>query len=170
MKKFILIAVVLLCAFNTFSQQKVVKDTITTYYLIRHAEKDRTNPKNKNPKLNEKGLERAEKWARVFKNIDFDAVYSTNYYRTLKTAKPSADKDNLEIEIYNPKKMYTSKFKKETKGQTVLIVGHSNTTPFFANKILGEYIYEQIADDNNGNLYIITVTKERKIPVLLKID
>ena len=66
--------------------------------------------------------------------------------------------------------MYTSKFQKDTKGQTVLIVGHSNTTPFFANKILGEYIYEQIADDNNGNLYIITVTKERKTPVLLKID
>ena len=29
------------------------------FFLIRHAEKDRTNPENKNPNLNEKGKVRA---------------------------------------------------------------------------------------------------------------
>ena len=169
MKKIILIISVLFCSLSSFSQQ-IVKDTVTTYYLIRHAEKDSTNPKNTNPKLNKKGLERAQKWANVFKNIHFNSVYATNYHRTKQTAKPVAEKDNLEIEIYNPKKMYTSQFQKETKGQNILIVGHSNTTPFFANKILGEYLYEQIAANNNGNLYIITVTKNKKTAVLLNIN
>ena len=170
MRKIILITAILFCSFTLFSQKQIEKDTVTTYYLIRHAEKDRTNPKNTNPKLNEKGLERAKKWASTFKDIDFDAVYSTNYYRTKQTAQPSAKKNNLEIEIYNPKKMYTSKFQKKTKGQNILIVGHSNTTPFFANKILGEYLYEQIEDNNNSNLYIITITKDKKTAILLNID
>ena len=49
----------------------------TTYYLIRHAEKDRTDASNKNPNLNDKGIERAKKWAKHFKSINLDAVYST---------------------------------------------------------------------------------------------
>ena len=170
MKKIILFICILFTSFSSSGQQKIEKDTITTYYLIRHAEKDRTNKKNSNPKLTEKGLERAEKWAIVFKNINLDAVYSTNYLRTIETAKPTADSKNLEIETYNAKKMFTSKFQKATKGQHILIVGHSNTTPFFVNKILDEYTYEEIDDDNNANLYIVTVSKNQKTCVLLHID
>ncbi len=35
---------------------------ITTYYLIRHAEKERTNPSNRDPHLTAIGQERAENW------------------------------------------------------------------------------------------------------------
>ena len=48
----------------------------TTYYLIRHAEKDRTDKTNRNPNLNSNGLERAKKWAEHFKNIDLTIVLS----------------------------------------------------------------------------------------------
>ena len=51
------------------------------FFLIRHAEKDRTDPDNKNPNLNEEGKLRALKWVEVFKNLEFDKIYSTNYYR-----------------------------------------------------------------------------------------
>ncbi len=108
----------------------------TTYYLIRHAEKDRTDKTNRNPNLNYKGLERAKKWAEYFKNIDLDAVYSTKYNRTMQTAKPTAESKNLEIINYNPRNMYDSIFQKNTKGKTILVVGHSNTTPAFVNKII----------------------------------
>jgi broad specificity phosphatase PhoE len=66
-------------------------DESTTYYLIRHAEKDRTDKTNRNPNLNEKGIKRSDKWATYFKKIDLDAVYSTIYNRTMQTAKPTSD-------------------------------------------------------------------------------
>ena len=142
----------------------------TTYYLIRHAEKDRTDKTNKNPDLTQKGLERAKKWAEVLKNIEFDLVYSTNYNRTQQTAKPTAVKNQLKVLSYNPRDMYNKEFKEATKGKKVLVVGHSNTTPFFANKILNQEKYQEINDLNNANLYIITVINDSKSGVLLKID
>ena len=133
----------------------------TTYYLIRHAEKDRTDKTNRNPNLNEKGIERAKKWATYFSNIDLDAVYSTNYNRTMQTAKPTADSKNLAIINYNPRQLYDSIFQQNTKGKTVLVVGHSNTTPVFANKILGEKKYEWMKDDDNSSLFIVTISNDK---------
>lgn len=134
----------------------------TTYYLIRHAEKNRTDKTNKNPNLNEEGLKRAQNWAKHFKNIKLDAVYSTDYNRTQQTAKPTAKSKNLEILSYNPRKMYDSIFQANTKGKTVLVVGHSNTTPAFANKILGIKKYENFSDTENGNLIIVTLNNDQK--------
>lgn len=133
-------------------------DETTTYYLIRHAEKDRSDPSNKNPNLNLEGLERAKKWASYFKNIELDAVYSTNYNRTQQTATPTADGKELVIQSYNPSKMFDSTFQKNTKGKKVLVVGHSNTTPVFANKILGEKKYGNMSDHDNASLYIVRLS------------
>ncbi|CAL2103010.1 Phosphoglycerate mutase [Tenacibaculum sp. 190130A14a] len=158
---------IILFAINACTPEKL---ETTTYYLIRHAEKDRTNKENKNPDLNTKGLERAENWAKVFQNIDFDMVYSTNYNRTKQTASPTAKSKNLEVEMYDPRNMYSDDFQKDTKGKTVLIVGHSNTTPQFVNKILEEEKYTDINDLNNANLYMVTIINDIKNSSLLKID
>ncbi len=171
MKKIIFLFLVT-ALFSCVKEEKapVKKQVISTYYLIRHAEKDRTDTTNHNPNLNEKGQKRAKKWAEVFKNVTFDKVYATKYNRTIQTATPTATAKKLEIDYYNPRKMYDSVFKNTTLGKTVLVVGHSNTTPFFANKILGNKTYKQIDDHNNANLYIVTVTNDTKTSVLLKID
>ena len=145
-------------------------DETTTYYLIRHAEKDRTDKTNRNPNLNEKGLERAKKWANHFKNIDLDAVYSTKYNRTMQTATPTAESKKLEILNYDPRKMYDSIFQQNTKGKTVLVVGHSNTTPVFANKILGEKKYENMSDNDNASLYIVTISDDKKTSKIEKVN
>ena len=71
---------------NSYSQ--VNESTCTTVYLIRHAEKVRDNSVNRNPNLNLIGLKRAEKWKEIFKNIDFDAIFSTDLNRTIQTALP----------------------------------------------------------------------------------
>jgi broad specificity phosphatase PhoE len=142
----------------------------TTYYLIRHAEKDRTDKTNRNPNLNEKGIERSKKWAIYFNNINIDAVYSTNYNRTQQTAKPTAESKSLKILSYDPRKMYDSIFQTNTKGKTVLIVGHSNTTPVFVNKILGEKKYEWMKDDDNSSLFIVTISGNKKESKIKKIN
>lgn len=145
-------------------------DESTTFYLIRHAEKDRTDKTNRNPNLNEKGLKRSYKWATYFKNIDLDAVYSTIYNRTMQTAKPISDSKKLEIKNYDPSKMYDAIFQTATKGKTVLVVGHSNTTPAFVNKILGENKYEDINDNDNASLYIVTITGDKRTSKIKKVE
>ena len=135
----------------------VTQDSVTTYYLIRHAEKDRSNTKEKNPALNNEGYIRAQKWADVLKDIKFDAVYSTKYKRTMQTAAPLASQNTVEIKNYDPNNAYNKDFKNDTSGKTVMIVGHSNTTPAFVNKILGEKKYKDLDDSENGALFIVQI-------------
>ena len=162
--------VLLLLVFVFSSLISCTQEETTTYYLIRHAEKDRTDKTNENPNLNEKGLERAKKWAEYFKDVDFDAVYSTNYNRTMQTALPTAESNKLNIKNYDPKKMYDVLFKTATQGKTVLVVGHSNTTPVFANKILGEKKYKNMDDKDNSSLYIVTMTGNKKTSRIKKVE
>jgi len=162
MKKFILCFVFLLSIQFSFAQK------LSTYYLIRHAEKEITD--DPNPALTEEGRERAENWAAVFKDVQFDAIYSTNYIRTVSTAEPTAHSQKLKIILYHPTKIDFRKFIKETKGKTVLIVGHSNTIPGFANSLIGREKYNQIEDDNNANLYIIEKSRNSISDKLLHIN
>lgn len=152
-KHFLLIAFL----FLSFSIQ-AQKNTVTTYYLIRHAEKVKSE--NPDPVLHAEGITRSEKWAEIFSDILFDAIYSTEFTRTWETVKPTAEKQGLDIILYDPVLIDYKKFKKETRGKTVLIVGHSNTIPVFVNKLIGKEKYKIIEEGNNGNLYIVeTVNK-----------
>ena len=164
MKKIILICTFLFISSSCYSQE------VTTYYFIRHAEKLRIDITDKNPKLNYEGVKRADAWKEVFTNVKLDAVYSTDYNRTKLTAKPTADSKNLPIFLYDPKDMYSESFQHKTKGKAVLVVGHSNTTHVLANKVLGRDEYNQINDDNNSNLYIVSVIDEKAFSILLKIN
>ena len=159
MKQSVLTAFILMISFNGISQenQQKMASEITTYYFIRHAEKDRTDTKAKDPKLNANGLKRAENWSKILGNIKFDAVYSTDYSRTIETGQPIATNNNLKITIYKPDtKTDIESLLTNTKGKTVLIIGHSNTIPDFVNTVIGQKKYDEIDDSNNGNLYIVT--------------
>ena len=158
MKRLIILCIVLLLTLPTFAQDSKSNEKTTTYYFIRHAEKDRSDKTNKDPNLIQKGLLRAAKWSFVLENIEFDAVYSTNYNRTKQTAQPTAEKKGLEVTIYDPRQLFSEEFANNTLGKTVLVVGHSNTTPAFVNAVLGTKKYDSIDDNNNANLYIVTIS------------
>ena len=49
--------------------QTEIPSEVTTYYFIRHAEKDRSNEENRDPKLKEAGILRAAKWSLVFLDV-----------------------------------------------------------------------------------------------------
>ena len=129
----------------------------TEIYLIRHAEKDRSDIKNRNPELNDLGKKRALKWVEVFKNIQFDKIYSTNYNRTIQTVTPISKENNIDISIYSPSKINYKNFVSNNIGSKVLVVGHSNTIPFFVNGLINKEFYQQIDDLNNSNLYKVTI-------------
>lgn len=129
---------------------------ITTYFLIRHAEKDRTDPDDEDPHLDEDGQKRAQNWATYFSEIDIDIIYSSGYKRNMETAQPIADSKGLPVNLYDPHGVYQTDFFEITKGLNVLVVGHSNTVPVFANHVLQEERYEFIPDSIDGRLYVVT--------------
>jgi len=153
---FLLVTLVLVsCGNNKKVETPLEEGSTTTYYLIRHAEKDRSTTDN--PSLMAKGKNRATHWATYFSTIPLDAVYSTDYNRTKETAAPTAKEKSLTIQLYNPDSLYDAAFQQETKGKTVLIVGHSNTTPALVNTIIGERKHQQISDTENGMLYKVVI-------------
>src|SRR5690606_34038809 len=132
----------------------------TIYYFIRHAEKDSSNPADKDPKLAEEGVKRAEKWAEVIKDVTVDLIYSSNYKRTISTSQLVSDSQNMDVKIYDARKLNDDSFKENTRGKTVLVVGHSNSNPAFINYILEEKRYSDIPETESGSLYIITVNPD----------
>lgn len=169
MKHALIIIFALLLTSPLFSQVEKSSET-STYYFIRHAEKDRSDKSNHDPHLLEKGKQRAEHWSNIFKNINFDAIYSTDYYRTRETAKNTAIKNEIGLTIYDPRNYDVATFLKDTKGKNVLVVGHSNSTPQFVNTLLGKEKYDHIDDSNNANLYIVTISGNVISDTLLLMD
>lgn len=169
MKYYLFLILTHFLIFQSFAQQ-IEKEQITSYYLIRHAEKDRSNSNNKDPHLTETGLLRAQKWANTLKHIAFDKVYSTDYNRTRETAQPVADVMQLEITYYDPRKIILKQFLKDTNGEKVLIVGHSNTIPNLVNSLIGKKKYDLIEDTNNSNLYMVIKQNEFTVDQILIVD
>ncbi len=142
-------------------EQNVIPETsdpvISTYYFIRHAEKDQTDPENVDPELTQKGLGRAMHWAEILNDVTLDAIYSTNFERTTMTAAPASVKKEITVTYYNFEELDINQFKAENLGKNVLIVGHSNTTPEFVNRLLGVEKYNEMEDSDNGSLFIVQV-------------
>ena len=76
------------------------------------------------------------------------------------TATPTAEVKKLNVLPYNPANLYNDDFKNSTRNKTVLIVGHSNTTPAFVNKIIGEKKYGDMDDTDNSSLYVVTLRND----------
>ena len=66
---------IILTLFLTLSY--IPSEQCSTFYLIRHAEKVRTDKSDKDPKLNEYGMLRAIKWQEYFSDKNISKIYST---------------------------------------------------------------------------------------------
>lgn len=124
-------------------------DQMYTIYFVRHAEKELSNPENRNPELLPCGLGRADRLADIFKDIDLKAIYSTDFARTLSTAGPTAESKNIEVQIYDPHSLEGVFKQLVAKKQDALVVGHSQTTSVLAAKLAGielELIDESVYD------------------------
>ncbi|HMJ67559.1 MAG TPA: phosphoglycerate mutase family protein [Cyclobacteriaceae bacterium] len=149
MKKFLYV-LVFLCG-SAYAQSEV-----TTFILVRHAEKETAAAGDKDPMLSKEGQDRAQQLLQKLEKQKIDAVYSTNYNRTKNTVKPVAEAKNVTIQTYESLKF--DELVAKYKGGTVLICGHSNTIPGFANSLLGNKQFANYDDSDYGNLLIVTVT------------
>lgn len=170
--KVLFFAVIIGCVLSCNDEPKEVMDNVvqpvTTYYLIRHAEKDRSDETNSDPELTQKGLGRAMHWAEILDEVALDAIYSTNYARTSMTAEPASVKQDVAITYYQPDQVDIGQFKEDNLGKNVLIVGHSNTTPNFVNALLGEEKYAPMSDTDNGSLFIVQLVGNTATDMRLK--
>ena len=142
----------------------------TTFYFIRHAEKEIVDKGERNPDLSSAGLQRTKKWVNIFKHIQLNAIYSTNYKRTLQTAEPIAEDKMLDVEeLVYPETPYEVLIKRH-KGQNVLFVGHSNTTPEMVNYFLGEDRFQQLDENDYGSLFAVTLTRDNSSAIRLNLN
>ena len=110
-------------------------DAVSTLYLVRHAEK----AKGDDPELTEAGRQRADDLADLLtarlEEGDLSAIYSTEYRRTQQTAAPLAARSGSAVQSYDPRDLPGFAQQLSGQGGTVLIVGHSNTTPQLAEAL-----------------------------------
>ena len=125
---------------------------------------------NKNPHLNEKGIERSLLWNGYFENKEVNSIYSTNYNRTIETVLPVSIAKGIKPIIYSASNINYESFLKKEKGNTVIVVGHSNTIPGFVNKLIEDDYYKQINDTVNSNLYIVKKCSEEISHYVIQID
>ncbi|MDX1363584.1 SixA phosphatase family protein [Arenibacter latericius] len=149
---------------------KTNNEHVTTFYFIRHAEKDRTYPEDKDPELNQEGLGRAIRWAEILDPVDLDAIYISNFERTAMTAAPVSIKKDISPQYYDPHNVNIKDFMNRNLDKNVLIVGHSNTIPQFVNGMLGEEKYHSMEDYDNSSLFIVRVIDGIATDIRLKMD
>ena len=111
-----------------------------------------------------------ENWKNYFTSKNISKIYSTNYKRTIKTATPLAENNNLEILIYSSEDIVYEDFLQSSIGENTLVVGHSNTIPDFVNNLIDEGYYDQIDDLNNSNLYIVSLCNNDLTHKLITVD
>ena len=129
----------------------------TTFYLVRHAEKEKSD--SSDPQLTAKGKARAQNLVTFLSNEAIDAVYSTDTTRTRDTASPMAAKYGLDLNLYSPRDIDYADFIKQNIGKTVVVVGHSNTTPGFANGLIGENKYADLSEDQYDHVFVVDIVE-----------
>ena len=140
----------------------------TRYIIVRHAEKDTTLANAKlmasDPPLNSIGETRALSLADKLKDYKINQIYSSNYKRTKATASPIAKAQNLNVAIYDPRNLdafATQLLSSENTGKTILIVGHSNSSPKLVNLLIKQDQYKDL-DESIYDTYWIVTSKNGK--------
>ncbi|MDN3723862.1 phosphoglycerate mutase family protein [Aequorivita sp. SDUM287046] len=146
------------------------KEYSATFYLLRHAEKVRTNPADPDPSLNIEGMLRAKRWAAYFEPLNIDEIYITQYVRTKQTISLIAQQKQISPRRYNPNTIYSEDFLKQTNGKTVIIAGHSNTTPKLVNQLIGEEKFTDMDDADNSTLFKVTINGNNKQVTTTKVE
>ena len=168
LRKFLALGLLVLCAAALQAQT-------TTVILVRHSERaDSPDKPETDPPLSPAGVKRADRLTEYLRNAGIGAIYSTPYARTRETAQPLAKALGLTItETPITAGKTTAQFAKEladrilseSKGKTVLVVGHSNTIPATV-AALGAPPVPPIGDADYGDTYIVQVSADGKATVI----
>ncbi len=124
---------------------------VITVMVIRHAERA-------NDSLTPEGEKRAETLARLLRDQELSAIFSTKTNRTIETVNNTADRLGLSIQFYNSPSDVANLIKSEYVGKVVLVVGHSPTVPQIIHA-LGVSPVPSIGEEFN-NLFFVTIRND----------
>ena len=142
---------------------------ITTFILVRHAEK--ANDGTEDPDLNPEGVQRSKRLAMHLNETDIQAIYATEYKRTRNTVAPLASAKHLEIQLYEAhKEEEIVNMIEKHRGGTVVICGHSNNIPWTANLLTGKEQLKDYAETEYSILLIISVVEKGKVAKVVRMD
>jgi len=127
-------------------------------FLVRHAEKQVDGTRD--PSLTKAGQQRAKNLIPILNDKNISSVYSTDYKRTIQTAKPLADEIGTNVKIYDPDKL--NQFAKEimSLNESILVVGHSNTTPALVELLGGESL-GKMTESEYSLIYLLKVSENK---------
>lgn len=155
---------VVLTVTDTLKINQLINDTATTFILVRHGE---TSGSGTDPDLSAAGQVRADKLSQMLSKTPLAAVYSSNYTRTKQTAQPTAIAQGVTVQTYNPFALsaFTDLVLSSWHSKTVLVVGHSNTTPSHLNLLTDTHDWANIPDTEYDNLYVVSVLAKGRAQV-----
>ena len=143
----------------------LAEQNITTVLLIRHAEKSKTPPDN--PVLTEEGKLRSENLVHVLGSAGIKTIYVSQWTRTHLTAEPIAKHLGIkpeQVDAADSKKLVDTILTKHA-GETVLVVGHSDTVPEMIAALGGPSMPE-LGEFEFDNLFVVTVYAPGKASVV----
>jgi broad specificity phosphatase PhoE len=158
------IAAVVVLSLAFFAVWEGVTAGSTTVIVIRHAEKD-VSAGATDPPLSPAGEARAALLARMFGDAKVpghvDAIYVSPALRNRLTAAPLAASLGVSETVApadDPRGL-ARRVLREHAGGRVLIVGHSNSVPEIVEALSGHGKIPDIAADDYGTMYIVTVPR-----------
>ncbi|MDX5347142.1 MAG: histidine phosphatase family protein, partial [Hymenobacteraceae bacterium] len=134
----------------------------TTIYIVRHAEKDASNPSNPDPGLSADGQERALALLQKLEKDSVAALYATPYKRTNFTLKPLADARKLSIITYQPTDYagLVKQIKDNYLNKTVVVAGHSNTVLEIVEALGANKPVPALTESDYDYLFKVVIPKE----------
>jgi phosphohistidine phosphatase SixA len=142
----------------------------TTVYLVRHAEKDMSDPRAVDPAISSAGQERAKALAARLGDAGIKAIFTSQFRRTMETADPLATAIGVTPEIVRAGWTTDADSAKAAvfrhKGEKVLFVSHSKTIPTIIEALGGPKLAD-ICESQYSNLFIMYLPPTGK-PKLIK--
>lgn len=131
-----------------------------TVILVRHAEK--ATQTERDPVLSAEGMQRAKDLAASLSEAGIGSVITTQYQRTRLTASGVLDATKLTPIVVqaggqNHPADVAAAVKARPAGETVLVVGHSNTVGYIITALGGPKMGD-ICDSEYSNIYVLQMT------------
>jgi 2,3-bisphosphoglycerate-dependent phosphoglycerate mutase len=133
----------------------------TTVVVVRHAEKDPT-PGLKDPPLTGAGQQRAEALRDTLGARPVAALYTTDTARTRATLAPLVAARGLEPQVYEASQpeVLAARLRERHRGQTVVVVGHSNTVLPLIEALGAARPVPELTDTDYDYLFEVTLRPE----------
>jgi 2,3-bisphosphoglycerate-dependent phosphoglycerate mutase len=129
-------------------------------FLVRHAEKAATG--GNDPDSSTAGQERAESLARMLKDAEITAIFTTEFKRTRETAAPTAKATKISPTVVPANDIPAMAAKLRSLKGNALVVAHGNTIPDLV-KALGIEVPIAVPENDYSELFVIIMAEKPQL-------